>query len=137
MKKTIISVIIAVFAAFSAQAQCDAEKFMANCQSKLADGFTFLKSYTVDGSKGKVEHSYVFSKETTYLLSLCTQEGDPKNMYVAIYDSNRKEVFNSKAGGKPMPVVGYRSSATGIYYITFTFEGSNNTCGGSVLAFKR
>lgn len=136
----VFAVILLLSFSFAAQAQCDADKFMANCQGKISDGFTFLKSYTIDGSKGgKVEHSYVFSKDTTYLLSLCTENGDPKNMYVILSDSNRKELFNSydKKSGKYMPLVGYRSTATGIYYLTFYFNEGADKCGGSVLAFKR
>ena len=124
----------------SAQAQCDSDKFMSNCQAKLNDGFTFLKNYTMNKAKsGKVEHSYVFSKDTTYLLSLCAPEGSPENMYVTLYDSNHNEILSSydNKANKFMPLIGYQCKATGIYYLSFSFKDQAQDCGGSILAFKR
>lgn len=143
MKKHSLLVLTAcLLMAFSASAQCDAEKFLNHCNSKLANGFTFLKSYHIDKGKaasGKVEYSYVFSKDTNYMLTLCNKDGDPKNLAVSIYDQNRKLIYSSfdKKSNTFYPFIGYRASSTGIYYLTFTFEGDGPECGGSVLGFKR
>jgi hypothetical protein len=144
MKKFLLAITIFIFISMLpslSYAQCDPGKFMDNCSGKLAEGYTFLKSYSIDGSKGggKIEQSYVFSKDTNYLLTLCSQEGDTKNMVVTIFDSNRKQLISSydKKSGKFLPAIGVRIAATGIYYLAFTFEGDGPQCGGCVVGFKR
>lgn len=145
MKKFLLAITIYTFMALLpsvSYAQCDADKFMDNCSSKLAEGYTFLKSYTIDASKvvnGKIEQSYCFSKDTNYLITLCGKEGENRNMVVTLYDSNRKQLISSydKKSGKFLPAIGVRIQATGIYYFTFSFEGDGPQCGGCVVGFKR
>ncbi len=145
MKKFILALTVFMIAALlpgMTYAQCDADKFMDKCNAKLADGYTFLKSYSVDGAKNpsnKVEVSYVFSKDTNYLLTLCNKEGENKNMVVTLYDSNRKQLVSShdKKGNRFLDQIGVRISATGIYYLAFSFEEGGPQCGGCVVGFKR
>ncbi len=122
------------------QAQCDANAQAEACISNLKEGFTFLKSFQIDGeggSKSKVEYSYVFSKDTQYSINICADGSDTDGIVVTMYDSNRKMVATNFVNGNFYPAIMYPCNATGIYYITFTFEGSANHCGGSVLGFKR
>lgn len=124
----------------SVKAQCDGEALAQACVPKLQDGFTFLKTFKIDGvggSKTKVEYSYVFSKDTQYFLNICTQGEGTDGIVVTMYDSKRQIVSTNYNNGKFYPGIVYPCNATGIYYITFTFQGSNNYCGGSVLGFKR
>ena len=144
MKKTLIILSLAGVIFFAqtktAQAQCNTDGFTEQCLSSLESGFTFLKSFKVDGqggSKDKVEFSYVFSKDTEYYINICTGSSSVDGIKVTLYDSNRKMVGTNFANGKFFGAVKYPCSATGIYYITFTFEGSSSHCGGSVLGFKR
>lgn len=131
-------------AAAPAQAQCDADKFMNHCNARLSNGYTFLKSYNVDKTKAqnnKVEYSYVFSKDTNYMLTLCTKDGMvPNNFSVALFDRDRNMVYSSfdKRTNTFYPAIGYRCSATGIYYLQFVFNNQAAAeCGASVLGFKR
>lgn len=138
----LLSIAIAVFAISigSSSAQCAADEQANACISKLQDGFTFLKSFKVDGqggAKAKVEYSYVFSKDTQYYLNICNNGTDTDGIIVTMYDSKRQVVSTNYNKGKFYPGLIYPCNATGIYYITFTFEGSQNFCGGSVLGFKR
>ncbi|GJM60318.1 MULTISPECIES: hypothetical protein [Persicobacter] len=122
-----------------AQAQCNSDGFTDTCLGSLKDGFTFLKSFKIDGQGGakqKVEYSYVFSKDTKYYINVCGQNG-VDGIIVTMYDSNRKLVATNHANGKFYPGITYPCNATGIYYITFTFKDSENYCGGSVLGFSR
>jgi hypothetical protein len=143
MKKIII--ILSVLALFitlksNAFAQCDPDKKVETCISSLKEGFTFLKSYKVDGDgggKSKVEYSYVFSKDATYYINICNDGGETDGIIVTLYDSNRRPVTTSFANGKYFNQIMYPCNATGIYYITYTFQNSKNHCGGSVLGFKR
>jgi hypothetical protein len=121
-------------------AQCNAEAHANACISELQDGFTFLKTFKIDGqggAKAKVEYSYVFSKDTQYYLNICNDGTNTDGIVVTMYDSKRQVVSTNFNKGKFYPGLIYPCNATGIYYITFTFEGSENHCGGSVLGFKR
>jgi hypothetical protein len=144
-RKAIFS--LAVFAVLSlipsvASAQCDAAGFIDNCNSKLVSGYSFLKSFSIDpakaGNGGKVEYSYVFSKDTSYLITLCGKDGDAKKLVVTLFDSNRKELGSNldKGSGAFFPAFGYKCSATGIYYLSYSYQGGGD-CSGSVLGFKR
>ncbi|BDC99626.1 hypothetical protein [Persicobacter psychrovividus] len=131
--------IISVVGTTNAQAQCSSDAYTETCLSNLKDGFTFLKSFKVDGQGGakqKVEYSYVFSKDTKYYINVAG-EGGVDGIVVTMYNSNRKLVATNYANGKFYPGITYPCNATGIYYITFTFKDSKNYCGGSVLGFSR
>lgn len=145
MKKFLIAIVTFCFFAMlpkASFAQCDAEKFMDNCNAKLANGYNFLKSFSIDGGKatsGKVEYSYVFSKDSNYLMTLCSKEGDAKKLVVTLFDANRKELgsnFDAKSNSF-FPAFAYKCSATGIYYLSFSYPNGQGECAGSVLGFKR
>ena len=121
-------------------AQCNSDALSEQCIGKLPGGFTFLKSFKIDGqggSKAKVEYSYVFSKDTQYSINICANGEPTDGIVVSMYDANRNKVMTNYINGNFYPGIQYPCKATGIYYITFTFEGSANHCGGSVLGFKR
>lgn len=122
------------------EAQCDPSVHTEACIPQLADGFNFVKSYEINGeggTKDKIEYSYVFAKGTQYFLNICTEGDQTDGIVVSLYDSNRKKVGTSYANGNFNRGIIYPCNATGIYYITFTFEGSQSHCGGAVLGFKR
>jgi len=123
-----------------ASAQCDPGTFANVCIPKLSGGFNFLKAYKVDGEGGnktKVEYSYVFAKGTQYMINLCTGNGDADGVVVTLYDSNRNKKVSNVYEGEYLSAIQYLCNATGIYYITYTFENSSQYCGGSALGFKR
>ena len=135
-----ISIIALAFSTSLTSAQCGAEAKANACISNLQDGFTFLKTFKVDGhggAKAKVEYSYVFSKDTQYFLNICSDGNATDGIIVTMYDSKRQMVSTNFNKGKFYPGMIYPCNATGIYYITFTFQESQNHCGGSVLGFKR
>lgn len=135
-----ILLIALVFSTSFANAQCAADSQANTCISKMQDGFTFLKTFKVDGQGGardKVEYSYVFSKDTQYFLNICNDGAETDGIVVTMYDSQRQMVLTNFNNGKFYAGMIYPCNATGIYYITFTFHESRNHCGGSVLGFKR
>jgi hypothetical protein len=143
MKKAfIITLSLLIMSAGSSDliGQCNPDNFANACIPKLASGFNFLKSYKVDGeggSKEKVEYSYVFTKGTQYMINLCTNGANTDGIIVTLYDSERNKVASSKINGQFISAIAYPCSATGIYYIQYTFDGSLGKCGGSALGFKR
>lgn len=142
MKKGIIIIfLVSVFsvATTGLNGQCNSDGFATACIPKLASGFNFLKSYKVDGDGGKdkVEYSYVFSKGTQYMINLCATGAATDGIVVTIYDSDRNKVASSKINGQIVNAIAYPCNASGIYYITYTFDGAGGKCGGSALGFKR
>jgi hypothetical protein len=144
MKKVFF--IILMFALYMAmngqtQAQCNTALFSQECVGKVMEGYTFLKSFNIDGQGGqkdKIEYSYVFSKNTEYFLNICNEnQNQGEEIVLTLYDSTRKKVSSNSIEGKLYPSVIFSCKATGIYYISFTFEKTGNPCGGSVLAFRR
>ncbi|HET8860179.1 hypothetical protein [Marivirga sp.] len=142
MKKLIFALGILFFTTSVQQAfaQCNTEKHVEACIPKLSSGFTFLKSYNIDGQGGakqKVEYSYVFTKGATYQIMICNDGQSTDGIVLTLYDSNRNTVASTMYEGSTLSSIAFPCQVTGIYYITFTFEGSTNYCGGSVLGFKR
>lgn len=134
------AIFLSIAGANPSDAQCSAESFSQECIGKLPGGFTFLKSFNVDGQDGakeKVEYSYVFSKDTQYSINICAPGDNTDGIVVSMYDSNRRKVLTNNINGNFYDGIQYPCKATGIYYITFTFNGSDKYCGGSVLGFKR
>lgn len=129
-----------LFCTVDTNAQCNPTAYTEACIPQLADGFNFVKSYEINGeggAKDKIEYSYVFAKGTQYFLNICAEGAETDGIIVSLYDSSRKKVGTSFANGNFNRGIIYPCNATGIYYITFTFEGSKSHCGGAVLGFKR
>lgn len=98
MKRIFLTLALAFCAAFfvaeQAEAQCNASQYAQDCIGKLGDGYTFLKSFQIDGQGGgkpKVEYSYVFSKDTQYTIRICTDGSDTDGIKVTLYDANRQK----------------------------------------------
>lgn len=154
----VLNFILALFLAFTSPntteiknsdetvVSCDTKKFKEDCTSKIPQGYTFLKSYSVDGKEGaqkQVSYSYIFSKNTSYLMILANSHPQNKGFMVELYDSNRRKLASSylpASGSRPAkyyPALAYQCQATGIYHLVFKFQDTNDFCAGSVLAFKR
>jgi hypothetical protein len=137
MKNVYILLVMIALSALTSKgfAQCKPDE----CVAKVNGGYTFLKSYQIQISAtgGKVEYSYVFSKETNYMLMMCNG-GTNQSTIVTLYDSNRKLIATNydKVNNKVFPAIVYSCKATGIYYMTFSFLDKPE-CGVSVLAFKK
>jgi hypothetical protein len=122
------------------KAQCNSENLSSQCIPKLAAGFNFLKSYKIDGDNGtknKVEYSYVFLKGTQYMINICAPTQPTDGIIVSLYDANRNKVASSKLNDQYITAIAYPCNATGVYYIQYTFEKPSSYCGGSALGFKR
>ena len=141
MKKLIlICVILVVVCGRQSFAQCNSEELSSTCIPRLTtSGFNFLKTYKISGERDltKVEYSYVFTKGTQYMISLCDQNTSQNTIMVTIYDGQRNKVASNKVGGKLLAGLIYPCNATGIYYMQYTFEESSQRCGGSALGFKK
>lgn len=141
MKKfTFFIALIFLLNSSDASAQCNSENLSSQCIPKLAAGFNFLKSYKIDGDNGtkeKVEYSYVFLKGTQYMINICAPTQPTDGIIVSLYDGNRNKVASSKMNDQYISAIAFPCNATGVYYIQYTFEKPSSYCGGSALGFKR
>ena len=140
MKRLVFFITVFCFSASVSYGQCDAAGKAAGCAPNPKSGYTLIKSFEVDGkggAKDKIEYSYVFTKGTKYLVNVCGNAETPDGVVVTLYDKYRNKVASNSIDGKVVKAIAYPCSATGIYYITYTFEASEDYCGGSTIGFKR
>lgn len=140
MKRIIYSLLILLACSQQLFAQCQTEELCNACIPKLPEmGFNFLKSYKISGPKDltKVEYSYVFTKGTQYMITLCDQNPKGNTIVITLYDAQRNKVADNKYKGSLLDAIAYPCNATGIYYLQYTFEGGSSRCGGSALGFRK
>ena len=126
------------------QTQCSDEDFLDDCAAGIGD-FKFLKAYKikVKGSKSgtapMIEYKSMFSKGKSYLINACTGSESSGKLLVSLYDRNHKMISSNynKKTKEYFPGIAYRCSATGLYYISYTFQGDQSGCGISVIGFKQ
>ncbi len=131
-----------LFHATTVNAQCDDEDFMDLCAEKLGD-FTFVKANkiklsgtTKDGKAPTVEYPFVLSKSSTYVLTACYP--GPGNMIVELFDRDHKFIMSNydKSQKKYYPTINFVCSATGVYYLVYSFANTENACGIGMIGFK-
>lgn len=118
-------------------AQCNTDELCNACIPKLSAGFNFLKTYKIQGGGEKVEYSYVFTKGTQYMITICEPNATANTIIITIFDSQRNKVASNRIDGSLIPAIAYPCNATGIYYLQYTFENASSRCGGSALGFKK
>ena len=99
MKKIILTLIVCVafIAPSAAFAQCDNDDFMDECAVLLED-YMYVKSFDINTKSAKsknaaiTQYSYVFSKGTNYVITVCDQNKPGNKMVVSLYDRNKKLV---------------------------------------------
>jgi hypothetical protein len=124
----------------AAFAQCDSEQYSQKSLKALTPGFTFVKSYKIDGKNGvrkNIEYTCVFSKDTNYMIRIQGKDGGANGIVATLYDQQRNELTTSFVSNKFYPGWTYKCKSTGIYYLLFSFKESESYCGAAVLGFRR
>ncbi len=145
MKNIFVIAFVFVMAFFVSPSQtqaqdCDSELYSNMALKKLTDGFTFIKSFKVDGKGGTrkdIEYTCVFSKDTKYKVILQSKDSEATGVIATLFNSKREQLATSYNNGKFYTGWTYVCKATGIYYLRFSFKDSHSFCGGAVLGFKR
>jgi len=143
MKNILISAfsLLCLLAVSTAKAQdCDSELYCNMSLKQLETGFTFIKSFKIDGKGGArkdIEYTCVFSKDTKYKIVMTGKDDGANGIIATLYDSKRTELASSYTNNKFYPTWTYVCRATGIYYLRFSFKDSHSFCGGAVLGFRR
>jgi hypothetical protein len=136
----LLAFVMVSFSGTESKAQCNSELYNNIALKMLQPGFTFVKSYRIDGKGGvrrKIEYTCVFSKDTNYMIRMSGKDGGPKGLVATLYDSKRSQLASSYVNQKFFPGWTYKCTATGIYYLTFSFVESTGYCGAAVLGFRR
>jgi hypothetical protein len=123
-----------------AKAQCSPEEYSLECIQRIREGFIYLKSFNIDGnkdSKSRVEYTTVFSRDTQYVLYICTGLSDSDGIILTIYNPQREIMATNHTGDNINSELEFNCTRTGIYYLTFTFQSSESMCGGCVLSFRK
>jgi hypothetical protein len=123
----------------TASAQCNPGVHALKCIEELDEGLIYIKSYGVDGKRGlreKVEYTVVFSNGTQYALRICTGSNDADGIILTIYNAVREPVGSNQRNDEIRSRLDFNCESTGIYYLTFTFQGSHTYCGGCVIALR-
>lgn len=131
---------ILILSNIEVRAQCNAHEFENICIPQLPSGFSLLKSYKIDNSRGtgtSVEYSQVLSKGSEYIINICAEDKSTDAIAVSLYNSDHEEVKTKLLKREPLPVVSYSCKETGIYYILYSFDTTTMLCGGSALGFRR
>jgi hypothetical protein len=124
------------FCALRAQ-DCDATRLIDD-QKKQLESFYFLKGYKFVNPKPTNEYSFVFTRGTTYQITLCLEDRKKRDVEMTVFDKSRNLVAsNASNRKKEKNILEFKCSATGIYYMQYDFKEEPNFCGASVLAFKR
>ena len=141
MKIKVLFVLGIMMLSFAAFGQCESDEFLDECAAPLGS-HTFIKSFNTkinSKKEAKVEYSYVFSKGSEYMIILCDQKKAGNRMILNLYDRNHQLIASSynRKTKKHYPDMAYPCSATGVYYIESSFEGSEGGCGVIILGFTK
>jgi hypothetical protein len=130
--------LIFTFSFCSLRAQCDATRLINDYVVQL-DDYNFLKGYKfVDPKPVTNEFSYVFTKGTSYQITLCLEDRKKRDVEIMVFDRARNLVAsNASNKSKKKNVLEFTCSVSGIYYMQYNFKDETNFCGASVLTFKR
>ena len=141
MNKLGMIFIVLVYITSPVWGQCNAEEKVKVCAPSPDSGYTLIKSFEIDGlggNKSEIKYSYVFTKGTQYLINICGEgENSTDGVVVTLFDKYRNQVATNLVDGVALQKISYPCTATGIYYITYSFVNSVHYCAGSTIGFKR
>lgn len=140
-KLTFLLIISGLLFPLFSYGQCDTNIFLDKCASNLGT-YNYIKSFVTYANtrkKTKQEHAYVFSKGSTYIMVACTEYSGEGKLVISLYDRNHNLIARNfdEETKKYYPDLQYPCSATGVYYIKATFEGTRNGCGMCILGFSK
>jgi hypothetical protein len=86
----------------------------------------------------KLEYKYMFTKGSTYLISLCNDDLGHNNLVVEVYNRNKRLVASSyvKSRDKHYKKIFFPCSASGTYYLKYYYKNNKPSCGISVVAVR-
>ena len=145
MKKLYFIVAISLLGIVTTYGQCLDVDYMElyNDCSSLKPDFSLVKTTNVKPGMfkyggEKVEFKYMFTKGSTYLISLCDRARPGSYFEVEVYNRNHKLVASnySHTHEKHYSKIFFPCGATGVYYLKYSFTGGTPSCGVSVVGVR-
>jgi len=133
MIKLIILSLLTIFVSLD---NCDTTQLTEDCVRQVPRKFRALKSFPLTKKKepGFYECSYVFTNGTRYNIGACFKDNSLK---IELYNSRRLLVASASPGKKNYSKLTYKCVSSGIYYIRFLTESSDETCGATLISFSK
>ena len=127
-------IILSLLSTFGVPENCDTSPLATECVKQMPRKFHTLKSFSLAKKKEQeyMECSYVLTKGTRYNIGACFNTVD--NLKIEVFNS-RRSLVASITSGKKYSKLTYKCISSGIYYMRFSFDSSNNSCGASLLSF--
>ncbi|MBI1769607.1 MAG: hypothetical protein HYR67_14660 [Bacteroidetes bacterium] len=126
-------IILLLFSAFSVADNCDISPLTTECIKQMPRKFRSLKSFSLPKRKeGFIEYSYVLTKGTRYHVGACFNAVD--NLKIEVFSSKRLLVATITSKKKYSKLT-YKCASSGIYYMRFSCNSSDNSCGAGLLSF--
>ena len=141
LKTTLSTIILVIGTMFQTSfAQCTSDAFNNQC-AELLDNYIYIKTFNVNHSKTNqtTEHSYVFCKGTSYMITVCDNDSGEDKMILELYDKNKKLVATNynKKSKKFYSKIGLPCTSTGVYYMKYKSLSGKPSCGLSLIGFKK
>jgi hypothetical protein len=141
LKVLIAASIMVMILPGNSSAQCDSDEFLDKCASNLGT-YNYIKTFIAYASprkKSNHENIYVFSKGSKYKMIACLSEAEKGKMIISLFDRNHNLIACSydQNTNKYYSELQYPCSATGVYYIQTSFEGTKSGCGMCILGFSK
>ncbi len=127
-------IILSLLSTFGPPGDCDTSPLASECVKQMPRKFHTLKTFPLAKRKEQqyIECSYVLTKGNRYNIGTCFNSVD--NLKIEVFNSRRSMVA-SLTSEKKYSKLSYKCIATGIYYMRFSFDSANNSCGASLLSF--
>ncbi|MCI5056093.1 MAG: hypothetical protein MRY83_08295 [Flavobacteriales bacterium] len=145
LKQSLVLQIAVLLIVTGVQAQCDKSGVLglySQCTG-VSDNYTLTKSLDFNNSMFKyggeqLEYKYMFTKGSTYLISICPDDMGHDNLVVEVYNRNKNLVASSfvKSRNKFYKKIFFPCSASGSYYLRYYYKNKKPSCAVSVVAVK-
>ncbi len=137
MKRAALAAAV-VLAAGAAQAACDTAQFVEQCTGKLAEGYSVLNSYALDGETAKansIVDDNVLTSRMSYQVTICG--ADENVIEFALNTAAGETVLTNKDGDMLKSSMTFQPERMSVYNLVFSAATPAELCGGAVLGVKR
>jgi hypothetical protein len=131
-----IKLVILFLAILNLPEPCDTSSLADECVKQMPRKFSVLKTFPLIKKKepGFFECSYVFTSGTKYNIGACFKDNALK---IELYNSRRTLVASAQAGKKKFSKLNYKCVSSGIYYVRFLTEATEENCGATLISFSK
>ncbi len=144
MKRTTISIVILLLAAFSLNAQ-DYEEMVNKCALGIGGNTTYLKDFVIklpqtsdtENIPVHKENIYLMKKQT-YLFTQCNADESEGELTIELYDKDKLIVGSiNKKSDKIYPSIEFACNKTGLYTLWYSFKDGQKGMGVGIVSLVK